>query len=165
MISQAANGYAKAAPGSIVTLTPYVEADFWTNVLIQTATATGNNVSWINLMLYMGVYNTDPGDWPGDLAPWLSAVTAPGTNISTAQAPAFVPTGCFANGTNGSGPGGAFTYTDLSAAVANIYAQYPTMGGAFIWSFGQTGNDTAAWASAIAPSQSVKSGAAKRIKR
>lgn len=163
VISKTANGYAAAMPGSIVTLTPYLDSDFWTGVLTETATASGNNISWINLMLYMGPTNI--GDWRENFKDWLAAVAAPGTKITSAQAPAFIPVGFYANGTGGSGQGGAFIPKDLTAAVNDILSAYPTMGGAFIWSLGQTQGNPGAWAESIAaagPAKSKRVGKPKR---
>jgi hypothetical protein len=137
--SQAA---AQAGLPANVTAAPYYGQDWWAGILEKTATSSGNAFSWFNVQFYAGDSNTPPSQGPAVFESWRSAIANANTNI--ADPSDFIVPGINAD------PNAYPVYnpSDLTTLVQDIYAQYPTMGGAFVWNYQYVEQDISAWAEA-----------------
>jgi hypothetical protein len=144
LVASLVNGYAALASSPLLTAAPYYGQDWWAGVLGQTTTGggSGNNFSWWNVQFYAGDSNPEPSEGAQIFGTWESAVA--GANAGIADPSSFLVPGINAD------PNAYPVYTPdtLTKLVANIYASYPDLGGAFVWNYDYIAADVAAWANA-----------------
>lgn len=144
LVASLVNGYAALASSPILTAAPYYGQEWWAGVLQQTATGggSGNNFSWWNVQFYAGDSNPDPSQGAEIFGSWESAVA--GADAGIANPSSFVVPGINAD------PNAYPVYSPqtLTELVANIYASYPDMGGAFVWNYDYVASNVSGWAQA-----------------
>lgn len=108
------------AQGKIVTAAPYMQLDWWQQLLQKTT-----RFSWWNLQLYGGA---DYASWVAGLAGYVS------------DPQSFLTCGYNAGGTSAS---------DVTSALQDLEPQYAGLNGAFIWNYEAIEHNPASYAQAI----------------
>jgi hypothetical protein len=107
------------AAHGLVTAAPFTDQSNWLDVIKGTITPTGNNFAWWNLQLYGG--DAKYGDW-------FTALINGSTGLPESQISTFLVPGYSPNCAN---------LNDLTKTIQALKTTFPSLGGTFIWNYGQ----------------------------